>query len=83
MSKLFSTNQTKGGSIYITMKRIDNSKKPIPRANKPESTKVPTEYMCLIRVQNNSRKISTIVSSKDVNKFQQVSRKSYFNSILN
>ena len=76
MSKLFYANQTNGGSIYITMKRVDNSKKPTPRASKQakESTasKKPVEHMCLIRVHNNSRKISTIVSAKDVNKFQQV-----------
>ena len=72
MSKLFSTNQTKGGSIYITMKRIDNSKKPTPRPEKEVKNLNPTEFMCLIRVHNNSSKISTIVSSKDVNKFQQV-----------
>src|SRR5699024_1311791 len=34
MSKLFYANQTNGGSIYITMKRIDNSKKPKPRPSK-------------------------------------------------
>lgn len=89
MSKLFYANQTKGGSIYITMKRIDNSKKPVPRVgHKPKKSKKvkkrpqkaeietspdgPKEYMCLIRVHNNSRKISTIVSCKEVNKFQQV-----------
>lgn len=72
MSKLFSANQTNGGSIYITMKRIDNRKKPTPRPSKTPLETKPLEYMCLIRVQNNKRKISTIVSSKDVNKFQQV-----------
>ncbi|KAH9417467.1 RNA-binding signal recognition particle subunit srp14 [Dermatophagoides pteronyssinus] len=61
MSKLFYTNQMKGGSIYITMKRIDNSPKPKPRP----------QYKCLIRVHDRTRKISIIVSAKDVNKFQQ------------
>lgn len=77
MSKLFYTNQTEGGSIYITMKRIDNSKKPRPRpTNKASLSKMAEnkrkEYMCLIRVHYNKRKISTIVSAKDVNKFQLV-----------
>ncbi|KAH7646314.1 signal recognition particle 14 kda protein-like protein [Dermatophagoides farinae] len=78
MSKLFYTNQTNGGSIYITMKRIDNSKKPTPRAEKLKKktqdksvTEQRKEYKCLIRVHDNKRKISTIVSAKDVNKFQQ------------
>lgn len=91
MSKLFASNQSKGGSIYITMKRIDNSKKPTPRPIKPskkkkkqtkqpqsqpkqdETSTKPNENMCLIRVHNNTRKISTVVNAKDVNKFQQVS----------
>lgn len=101
MSKLFAHNQTSGGSIYITMKRVDNSeKKPTPRPiskirapkskNKKaaatalaaaiaarekadaEAANKPAEHMCLIRVQNNKRKISTVVAAKDVNKFQQV-----------
>lgn len=96
MSKLFYSNQTNGGSLYITMKRIDNSKKPTPNPRRKQSKKVsknnksyptksidqpsesstssnvPKEYYCLIRVHDNKRKISTIVSSKDVNKFQQV-----------
>ena len=96
MSKLFAVNQTKGGSIYITMKRIDTSKKPTPKQRRPivvpkgkggkqQAKKVvskipppavidpdqPLEHMCLIRVCNNSRKISTIVKASDVNKFQQ------------
>ncbi|KAI2801267.1 hypothetical protein RDWZM_009509 [Blomia tropicalis] len=89
MSKLFASNQSKGGSIYITMKRIDNSKKPTPRPIKPskkkkkqtkqpqsqpkqdETSTKPNENMCLIRVHNNTRKISTVVNAKDVNKFQQ------------
>ncbi|XP_027198389.2 signal recognition particle 14 [Dermatophagoides pteronyssinus] len=88
MSKLFYTNQMKGGSIYITMKRIDNSPKPKPRprteklkksklpknSNKDEQPKQQQqtkEYKCLIRVHDRTRKISIIVSAKDVNKFQQ------------
>ncbi|OTF78092.1 signal recognition particle 14 kDa protein-like protein [Euroglyphus maynei] len=75
MSKLFYMNQTKGGSIYITMKRIDNSKKPTPRPEKlkrnPNAQPSTKEYKCLIRVHDRTRKISIIVSAKDVNKFQQ------------
>ncbi len=102
MSKLFAANQSSGGSLYITMKRVDVSKKkptprPISRLPPPKGVKSkkavaaamaaavaarekadaeaaarPSEHMCLIRVHNASRKISTMVSPKDVNKFQQV-----------
>lgn len=92
MSKLFYTNQNDGGSIYITMKQVDNSKKPQPsdsntrklgkkgKKNKKQAASSsggdveakPKENMCLIRVHNSKRKISTVVAAKDVNKFQQV-----------
>lgn len=88
MSKLFAHNQTEGGSIYISMKRVDNSKKPTPKPRKIKSKKgqqkqkqqqqqqpaadQPLEHMCLIRVHNNTKKISIVVAARDVHKFQQV-----------
>lgn len=88
MSKLFTQNHTNGGSIYITMKRVDNSKKPTPKPRKIKNKskkqqqkqkqqasvveEKPLEHMCLIRVHNNTKKISTLVAAKDVHKFQQV-----------
>ena len=74
MTKLFNTNHTKGGSIYITMKRLDP--KPKKNKQKTETTQTQTqqtENKCLIRVHTSKKKISTIVAAKDVNKFQLVS----------
>ncbi|ESO90694.1 hypothetical protein LOTGIDRAFT_233722 [Lottia gigantea] len=55
------------GSVSITMKRWDGHNKPKPRTgNAPE----PTEYKCLFRASARNKKISTVVSQKDVTKFQ-------------
>ncbi|CAG2121934.1 unnamed protein product [Medioppia subpectinata] len=100
MTKLFNTNQTKGGSLYITMKRLEpkdlklkrkaemakvstKKKKVLPKkavkrvkqttsqsSSSSAASSQPSENKCLIRVHNSKRKISTIVSARDVNKFQ-------------
>lgn len=83
LTKLFNQNQSKGSSLYITMKRYDGRTKPLPRKksspdykprSKPPLTpmEVDTENKCIIRAQIGKKKISTVVASKDINKFQQV-----------
>uniref|UniRef100_A0AC34QLI2 Signal recognition particle 14 kDa protein n=1 Tax=Panagrolaimus sp. JU765 TaxID=591449 RepID=A0AC34QLI2_9BILA len=60
-----------GGSqaVSITMKHYDGRTKPIP--SKPsDKSKIPDEKLCLFRAQCGSNKISTVVSSKEVTKFQ-------------
>ncbi len=61
------------GSVMTTMKRYDGKKKPISRKTKKQTIQnipEPQEYKCLIRSTLGSKKISTIVTSKDINKFQ-------------
>ncbi|XP_054153465.1 signal recognition particle 14 kDa protein-like [Oppia nitens] len=74
MTKLFQTNQTKGGSLYITMKRLEPRDHKVKSGSKAksesQSSSGQSENKCLIRVHNSKKKISTIVSAKDVNKFQ-------------
>jgi signal recognition particle subunit SRP14 len=60
------------GTVIVTMKRYDGRTKPVPRSvkaavsNPPE----PQEYKCLIRANMGSKKLSTVVLAKDLNKFQ-------------
>ncbi|RWS08422.1 signal recognition particle 14 kD protein-like protein [Dinothrombium tinctorium] len=65
LTNLFSINRSKGGSLYITVKRYDGRTKP-----KPRSAQTPVENKCLIRAHIGQKKISTVVNAKDVNKFQ-------------
>jgi len=58
-----------GKSIQFTMKKYDGRVKPKPRPEKPQPAE-PTEHKCLIRVVLGNKKLSTVVSQKDVNKFQ-------------
>ncbi len=69
LTKLFQKNQNK--SLYITMKRYDSALK--TRSKSSQTQSIVAENKCLIRVHTSKKKISTIVSSKDVNKFQLVS----------
>jgi len=77
LTRMFVRGREKG-SIILTMKKYDGRDKPKPR--KPKSTRPGgaaassssesvNEYKCLLRAQLSSKKISTVVSSKDVNKF--------------
>jgi signal recognition particle subunit SRP14 len=60
------------GTVSVTMKRYDGRTKPIPRNQKKSQAgpPEPQEYKCLMRANMGSKKISTVVSAKDVNKFQ-------------
>lgn len=87
LSKLFASNQTKGGSLYVTMKKYDGRTKPEPRKDvsakykgkmlptkrKQTASESESEHKCLIRASLGGKKISTVISSRDVNKFQLVS----------
>ncbi|RLU18515.1 hypothetical protein DMN91_008872 [Ooceraea biroi] len=69
LSKLFDKSRL-SGSVTLTFKRFNGHNKPVPRKGRA-SLPTPTEYLCLVRASLRSRKISTVIHSKDVNKFQQ------------
>ncbi|KAK3600914.1 hypothetical protein CHS0354_013294 [Potamilus streckersoni] len=66
LTKLFQKGKA-SGSVQITMKRYDGRTKPKPRKG---NVAEPSEYKCLIRATLGNKKISTVVSQKDVNRFQ-------------
>ncbi|XP_032731192.1 signal recognition particle 14 kDa protein-like [Lontra canadensis] len=57
------------GSVFITLKKCDGLIKPIPRKGSVEGFE-PSDSKCLLRATDEKKKISTVVSSKEVNKFQ-------------
>jgi len=68
LTRFFQKSKT-GKSIQLTMKKYDGQTKPRPRPGRPQPPE-PSEHKCLIRVVLGNKKISTVVSQKDVNKFQ-------------
>lgn len=77
LTRMFARGRDKG-SIVLTMKKYDGRDKPKPRKSKSarpggaaasSSSESVSEYKCLLRAQLSAKKISTVVSSKDVNKF--------------
>ncbi|CAH2247491.1 signal recognition particle 14 kDa protein [Pararge aegeria] len=66
LSKLFQKARA-SGSVTMTMKRYDGRTKPHPRDGTP-AVKDP-EYKCLVRAQSRSKKISTVIEQRDVEKF--------------
>uniref|UniRef100_A0A8C5WLP8 Signal recognition particle 14 kDa protein n=1 Tax=Leptobrachium leishanense TaxID=445787 RepID=A0A8C5WLP8_9ANUR len=71
LTRLFQKCRTTG-SVYITLKKYDGRTKPVPRKGHPETFE-PADNKCLLRATDGKKKISTVVSSKEVNKFQMVS----------
>jgi hypothetical protein len=83
LTRLFSNSREKGGSLYVTLKRMN--KKPegpskiisggphpqIPKKKQPK-VEVPPGVRCLIRAQTAKRKISTIIQAKDLDNFRTV-----------
>ncbi|CDW53629.1 signal recognition particle 14 kDa protein [Trichuris trichiura] len=71
--KMFQKTRT-SGVVSITMKRYDGRTKPKPRKSAAAAEQSvhahAVDYKCLFRARCKSRKISTVVNSKDVNKFQ-------------
>lgn len=57
------------GVVSFFLNTDDGRTKPIPRKSTVEGLE-PAENKCLLRATDGKRKISTVVSSKEVNKFQ-------------
>eukprot|EP00069_Balaena_mysticetus_P018123 bmy_11169T0 len=57
------------GSMCITLKKYDGRTKPIPKKGSVEGFE-PSENKCLLRATDGKKKISTVVSPKEVNTFQ-------------
>ncbi|XP_059810168.1 signal recognition particle 14 kDa protein isoform X2 [Hypanus sabinus] len=68
LTRLFQKCRT-SGSIYLTMKKYDGRTKPVPRKGNPDNFE-PADNKCLLRATDGKKKISTVISSKEVNKFQ-------------
>ncbi|XP_063803567.1 signal recognition particle 14 kDa protein isoform X2 [Pseudophryne corroboree] len=68
LTRLFQKCRTTG-SVFITLKKYDGRTRPSPSKGHPEGNE-PAENKCLLRATDGKKKISTVVSSKDVNKFQ-------------
>ncbi|XP_013400275.1 signal recognition particle 14 kDa protein [Lingula anatina] len=58
------------GSVVVTMKRYDGQNKPKPKVKKSTSHPEEIDYKCLFRATVGNKKISTVVTHKDVTKFQ-------------
>ncbi|XP_032811709.1 signal recognition particle 14 kDa protein isoform X2 [Petromyzon marinus] len=69
LTRLFQKCRT-SGSVYMTMKKYDGRTKPIPKKGTVDSVQEPAENKCLLRASDGKKKISTVISSKEVNKFQ-------------
>ncbi|XP_060826411.1 signal recognition particle 14 kDa protein [Bombus pascuorum] len=69
LTRLFDKSRL-SGSVVLTIKRFNGHSKPVPREGRP-ALPTPTEFLCLVRATLRSKKISTVIHSKDVNKFQQ------------
>ncbi|XP_014212545.1 signal recognition particle 14 kDa protein [Copidosoma floridanum] len=69
LNKLFEKSRL-AGSVSLTIKRFNGHNKPEPRKGKP-LLPTTTEYLCLVRASYKTKKLSTVIHSKDVNKFQQ------------
>ncbi|KAI0215224.1 Signal recognition particle 14 kDa protein [Lamellibrachia satsuma] len=66
LTRLFQKSKS-SGSLNITMKKYDGRTKP-----KPQDGHIPeaAEHKCLIRATVANKKLSTVVSQRDMNKFQ-------------
>jgi len=73
LPQLFASTKS-SGSVFITLKKYNGQTKPKPRESKNKDSKKTHESLgesrCLFRATNGKRKISTVVTHKDVNKFQ-------------
>ncbi|XP_076666236.1 signal recognition particle 14 [Andrena cerasifolii] len=69
LTRLFDKSRI-NGSVALTIKRFNGHNKPVPREGRPPLP-TPSEFLCLVRATLRSKKISTIIHSKDVNKFQR------------
>ncbi|XP_053214647.1 signal recognition particle 14 kDa protein-like [Panonychus citri] len=76
LSNMFNIARNNGNSVYITMKRYSGVDKPKSHANKTaasnkdEGSSSTGDHLCLVRAKIGKKKISTVIHSKDINKFQ-------------
>ncbi|XP_044263950.1 signal recognition particle 14 kDa protein [Tribolium madens] len=68
LTKLFQKAR-QSGSVTMIFKRYDGRDRPEPREGKPPLP-TPQEHLCLVRAKSRSKKISTVIHQKDINKFQ-------------
>lgn len=57
------------GTVVVTMKRYDGRTKPLSAKAKAQPPE-PQEYKCLMRANMGSKKLSTVILARDINKFQ-------------
>lgn len=62
LTRIFQKSKS-SGSVNITMKRYDGKSKPCEKLD-------PSEFKCLFRAVLGNKKISTVVSPKEMNRFQ-------------
>lgn len=74
LTYLYNKTRT-SGTVWVTMKAYYGRTKPIPRGKKKDKSALlemeGSESKCLVRATNGKKKISTVVNTKDVNRFQQ------------
>ncbi|KAK9702185.1 Signal recognition particle 14kD protein [Popillia japonica] len=68
LTKLFQKARNTG-SVTMTFKRYDGHTKPKPRPGRPPLPES-QEHMCIVRAKSRTKKISTVIHQKDINKFQ-------------
>lgn len=69
LTKLFQKSRS-SGSVYITMKQYYGQTKPQPKDTSRQSLSEASDHKCLIRATNGKKKLSTVISNRDVTKFQ-------------
>ncbi|KAL5456889.1 hypothetical protein EMCRGX_G034115 [Ephydatia muelleri] len=69
LTRLFQQTRS-SGSLYLTMKKYNGRKKPNPRDGSSATPLEQEENLCLLRATNGKKTISTVVSSREVTKFQ-------------
>ncbi|KAJ8044553.1 Signal recognition particle 14 kDa protein [Holothuria leucospilota] len=69
LTKLFQKNRS-SGSVSITMKQYYGQTKPQPKNTTRQSLSEASEHKCLVRSSDGKKKISTVISSRDITKFQ-------------
>ncbi|XP_010610310.1 signal recognition particle 14 kDa protein-like [Fukomys damarensis] len=57
------------GSMFITLKKYDGRTRSLPKKGSVEGFE-PSDNKCLLRTTDGKKNISTVASSKEVNKFQ-------------
>ena len=71
LTKFYQRAKT-SGTVSVTMKRYDGRTKPLSKDQKKNQPipPEPQEYKCIMRASMGSKKISSVVHAKDINKFQ-------------